>query len=121
MHSIGREVAPFFQRHDVLLTPATAQPPPRIGVLDTMTDDLAAYWDRIVQFTPFTQLANITGQPACSVPVMRNRDGLPIGIQLQGRYGDESTLLCLAAQLERSHPWDGWYRELPISGAKQRR
>jgi len=48
---------------------------------------------------------NLTGQPACSVPAGFDDDGLPLGVQLVGRHGEETTLLSLAAQLERQRPW----------------
>ena len=54
---------------------------------------------------PFTQLANLTGTPAMSLPLHRTADGLPMGVQLVGRMGDEATLLQLAAQLEKAAPW----------------
>nr|MDA3895593.1 amidase family protein [Desulfobacteraceae bacterium] len=56
-------------------------------------------------FSPFTVSANITGQPAMSVPLYWNEDGLPIGTHFTGRYGDEETLFSLAAQLEAAKPW----------------
>jgi amidase len=54
---------------------------------------------------PFTGIWNMTGQPAASVPAGFTTDGLPLGVQLVGRPGDEVTILSLAAQLEAEQPW----------------
>ena len=53
----------------------------------------------------WTALWNVTGNPAASVPTGLAADGLPVGVQLVGRLGDEPTLLSLSAQLERARPW----------------
>jgi Asp-tRNA(Asn)/Glu-tRNA(Gln) amidotransferase A subunit family amidase len=68
---------------------------------------------RAVQFVPFTPLFNATGQPAMSVPLYWNADGLPIGTHFVGRFGDEATLFRLASQLESARPWQD--RRPPIS------
>jgi len=60
---------------------------------------------RAAAFTPFTPLLNVTGQPAASIPLWTSTDGLPVGVQAIGRFGDEETLFALAAQLERAAPW----------------
>lgn len=105
LHGITREIAAFFETYDLLLTPTLAEPPVKLGVLDMMGDDLAAYSERLWRFTPFTYPFNVTGQPAMSVPLHWNGDGLPIGVHFVGRYADEATLLRLAAQLEEARPW----------------
>ena len=98
-------IAAFFQTYDVLLTPTLAEPPVALGVLDMMSEDLAAYTARLWRFTPFTYPFNVTGQPAMSVPLAWNDTGLPIGVQFVGRYGDEAGLFRLAGQLEQARPW----------------
>jgi len=106
-HRIGRETAPFFRQHDLLLTPALATLPPRLGFLSTETADLQGYLQRTFAFAPFTRLFNVTGQPAMSVPLVWTEAGLPVGIQLAGRVGEEGLLFRLAGQLERARPWSG--------------
>ena len=94
---------PFFERHDLLLTPVMAVPPVRagawegLGAVRTLLGLVMAY--------PFALEWNLTGQPAISVPVGRSDDGLPIGMQLVGRHGEEATLLRVAAQLEAELRW----------------
>jgi len=100
-----RQVARFMVDHDVLLTPTLAEPPLPLGSFDSPTSDpLAGLW-RAARFTPFTAIANLTGQPAMSVPLSWNAGGLPIGTQFIARYGDEATLFRLAGQLEQARPW----------------
>jgi Asp-tRNA(Asn)/Glu-tRNA(Gln) amidotransferase A subunit family amidase len=104
-HRLGRQMAAFHARHDVLVTPALATLPPPLGWLDMMLDDHDEYWRRVFHFSPFTVWFNLTGQPAMVLPLGVSRDGLPVAVQLVGRFGDEATLFRLAAQLERARPW----------------
>jgi len=105
MHRLGRQLAAFHQRWDVLLTPGLAMLPPRLGWIDMMMDDVDEYWRRVFAFSPFTVCFNLTGQPAMVLPIGRSPEGLPVAVQLVGRHGDEATLFRLAAQLERARPW----------------
>ncbi|HEX9132217.1 MAG TPA: amidase family protein [Ktedonobacteraceae bacterium] len=67
--------------------------------------DPRGWLNKLFALIPFTPLFNVTGQPAISLPLGQSSDGLPIGVQLVARYGDEATLLRLAAQLEQALPW----------------
>ena len=89
--------------HQVLMTPATATPPPRISQLQGR----GALWTLNVAagMVPYSGIWNVTGQPAASVPAGFGADGLPRAVQLVGRANDEVTLLSLAAQLEAERPW----------------
>jgi len=133
----ARALARFHQRFDLLLTPTLAHPPVRHGagdpppwqqaaldVLDrsgllsllARTGLAASTVDKIatdsLQYVPFTQLANLTGTPAMSVPLHWTADGLPLGVQFVAPFGREDRLLQLAAQLEQARPWferlPGW-------------
>ncbi|MEO1059505.1 MAG: amidase, partial [Actinomycetota bacterium] len=90
---------------DLLLTPTLAEPPVRIGEHDAVDGDPLAPMRRAGQFVTFTPPFNASGQPAISLPLYWNDDGLPIGVQLVAAYGREDLLLSVAAQLEAAHPW----------------
>lgn len=79
----------------------------RVGLLGALAGTRA--WERAVianlAATPYTQLANITGRPAMSVPTYRTPEGLPLGVQFVGPLGGEGTLLALAARIEAERPW----------------
>jgi amidase len=100
----ARRLNGVFDDHDVLLTPATASAPPRIGQLQGR----GALWtlNAVAAMVPYNGVWNVTGQPAASVPAGLGADGLPRGVQLVGRFNDEATLLSLAAQIEAERPWD---------------
>jgi amidase/6-aminohexanoate-cyclic-dimer hydrolase len=107
IHKTGRAVARWFESADVLLSPTLTEPPRKLGVFDMNTDDFDLYGRHVARFTAFTSCFNASGNPAMSVPLHWAPDGLPIGVQFAGRYGDEATLLRLAAQLEQARPWGG--------------
>ena len=104
-HRLGRQMAAFHATYDVLLTPALATLPPKLGWIDMSMDDVHEYWRRVFDFSPFTVCFNLTGQPAIVLPLEQTATGLPIAVQLVARYGDEATLFRLAAQLEKARPW----------------
>jgi amidase len=105
MHRIGREVARFLERYDVLITPTMATPPLPLGRLALTRSDFPGLVTDLARTIGFTQLFNASGHPAMSVPLCWSSDGLPIGVQFAGRFGDEATLFRLAAQLESARPW----------------
>jgi amidase len=135
LKSSARQIAPFFEKYDLLLTPTLARPPVVTGELQLRGIEalalnllcrlnaggplhalsrLTSPADEIFAFIPFTPPFNATGQPAMSVPLYWSDKGLPIGMQFVGRYGDEATLFRLAGQLEQAKPW--FDRSPPICG-----
>src|SRR5437867_3279686 len=104
MHRLGRQMAAFHSRYDVLLTPGLATLPPKLGWIDMILDDFDEYWRRVFHFSPFTVWFNLTGQPAMMLP-LGHAQGLPIAVQLVARFGDEATLFRLGSQLEAARPW----------------
>jgi amidase len=126
LQAAARKVLRFYDDYDVLLTPVLGAPPLLIGELQPKGAELLAQQtiarfklgralkfrriveatvSRVFEFVPFSPLANVTGQPSMSVPLYWNSQGLPIGTMFTGRFGDEATLLRLAAQLELARPW----------------
>lgn len=105
LQRISRQVARFFEKYDIWLTPTLAGPPLPLGWFDATPDNPIKAFDRAVEYVPFTGIANATGQPAMSVPLYWNEEGLPVGVHFFGRFGDEGTLYRLAAQLEGALPW----------------
>lgn len=89
---------------DVVATPTLAQKPAFVGAIRD-DDDPDGDFQAQKRFTPFTAPANLTGQPAISLPLYWTEEGLPIGVQLIGRPAGEYELLALAAELERARPW----------------
>lgn len=126
VHNYVHALAAFHESYDYLLTPTLATPPLRVGSIQTpdklqkaarvvskvragkalaasgMLDDIIT--DNL-GWVPYTQLANLTGRPAISVPLHWTDQGLPLGVQFVGRLGADGDLLALAAQLEEAQPW----------------
>ncbi|MEE8540053.1 MAG: amidase [Desulfobacterales bacterium] len=105
LQRVSRRFARFFVEYDLLLTPTLAEPPVPLGTFDATADDPMKGFRRSKTFVPFTPICNVTGQPAMSVPLFWNQEGLPIGSHFVARFGDEATLFRLAAQLEETRPW----------------
>ena len=105
IHGTGRALARHMETFDVVLSPTMATPPLPLGMLSLSNPDRGEQARSIVQTVAFTQLANAAGNPAMSVPLSWNADGLPIGLQFMGRLNDEATLFRLAGQLEAARPW----------------
>jgi amidase len=101
----SRRMASWWGDHDLLLTPTIAEPPPALGSFDSPPDNPLAGLFRAAALVPFTPPFNVTGQPAISLPLHWNGEGLPIGVQLVAGYGREDRLIRLAAQLEEAQPW----------------
>jgi amidase len=102
MFAWSRQVGAFWDDADVLLVPTSPEPPVPLGLLAPDRLDTLGLMPDLVSFTsPF----DLTGQPAISLPLHWNADGLPIGVQLVARYGREDELVRLAAQLEAARPW----------------
>ena len=109
----ARAVARFMLKYDAWLSPTVAEAPPPLGSFDSPPGNPLAGLLRASQFVPFTPVANATGQPAMSVPLYWNAEGLPVGVHFTGRFGDEAALFRLAAQLEAARPWAGRRPPLP--------
>jgi amidase len=100
----GRKMARFLTSYDVILSTTLASPPPKLGYFD-QNGDVQTFTQRVTEYLSVTPLHNATGTPAMSVPLYWTADGLPVGVHFAGRYGEEATLLALAAELETAQPW----------------
>ena len=105
LQRIARQVARFFESYDIWLTPTLAEPPLPLGSFDAQPGNPMAGFQRAIAIVPFTPICNVTGQPAMSMPLFWNAEGLPVGTHFVGRFGDEAALFRLAAQLEAARPW----------------
>ena len=106
-NQVQRQFGVFFQDYDVLITPTQAVLPPELGTLTTFESGLEFndWWLRCEAAHPYTGQFNITGNPAISLPLGQDPSGLPIGVQMVGRFAEEGTLLQLSAALEQAMPW----------------
>jgi Asp-tRNA(Asn)/Glu-tRNA(Gln) amidotransferase A subunit family amidase len=125
-HGYTRALVDFHRRYDLLLTPTLAREPLKVAEVTTSALETAAGMSLVrlragkllrrvgviekavlanLSWVPFTQLANLTGRPAMSVPLYWTAGGLPLGVQFVAPLGGEGTLLRVAAQLEAARPW----------------
>src|SRR5579871_322313 len=106
MNTARRAIGAFFADYDVWLTPTTARTGPKLGVLN-MNVDLPplAFITNEESYQQFLVPYNVTGQPAMSLPLGMHSNGLPIGVQLGARPGEDHLLIELGAALERAMPW----------------
>jgi len=100
-----RQLAAFWETHDLLLTPTLGEPPPLVGELEPPADNPFGTQAHTALLVPFTTHFNVTGQPAISLPLHVNEVGLPIGVQLVAAYGREDLLIRVGAQIEEAAPW----------------
>ncbi len=125
LHRLNRRIGAFFHGSDgqpgfdVLVCPVLAEPPAELGRWAMSHPDFLEYRlgpQGLIRYSPFCPLANMTGQPALSLPLGMSPQRLPIGVQFIGRFGEDARLLALAAQLEMAQPW---MRTLPavLAGA----
>jgi amidase len=107
-HAHARRLAAWWEQgFDLLLTPSCGAPPPRLGSFDAPPDQPLAGYMRAATYGTFTLHFNMSGQPAISLPLHWNQEGLPVGSHLVAPYGREDLLIRIASQLERAEPWAG--------------
>ncbi|GAC67028.1 amidase [Gordonia soli] len=135
VNSYVQQIDDFHSRFDLFLTPTLATPP--LEVFATRTPPALQRGSRVIAkvhggkllgrtgilddlivqslgWVPYTQLANLTGRPAISVPLHWTEAGLPLGVQFVGRLGADGQLLALAAQLEEAAPWFHRYADVRV-------
>jgi amidase/6-aminohexanoate-cyclic-dimer hydrolase len=118
IHAFGRQMAAVFDPEDgpdggpgcdIILSATLAEPPARIGRFSHATEDYLAFRlgpAGVFPYSPFCAVFNASGQPAASLP-LGMAGGLPVGIHLAARFGDDETLIALCAEIERAAPWAG--------------
>jgi len=105
VRAVGERLAGFMRDYDLLMTPTMAQPAPPLGLLDTTLDDFDGFNRAVRPYVAFTQMFNMSGQPAASLPLHWTPEGLPVGVQVAAKVGDEAVIFALSGQLEAAQPW----------------
>jgi amidase len=103
LQAVTRAALRILNGYDAMLSPTLASLPVPVGYFDEA--DPVENFERQKRFTPYTALYNVSGQPAVSIPLHWTDSGLPVGIMLAGRMGEEATLISLSAQIESARPW----------------
>ncbi len=127
-NEVNRKLAEFHTSYDLLLTPTLGMRPFKIGAMNNppmeeislrvlnalgissiirYTGMIEKIAEKTFSWIPYAPLANITGQPAMTVPLYWTTEELPVGVMFTAPLGDEGTLFQLAAQLEKAQPWFG--------------
>lgn len=104
MRRMGRECSKYFETYDVVMTPVLAHKTPKIGYFSPELS-YEEVTKRAIDFATYTGLYNVTGEPAISLPLGVDSDGMPLGVQFAAPYGHDRTLLELAFELEQAKPW----------------
>jgi amidase len=106
-HQITLEMARAFKDFDMILTPTTATLPPQLGAVQRSDTDFDFdHWSAVSYgFAPFSEIFNVTGQPAASLPLFLSASGMPIGMQLVGHQDQDHLLLQLSRDLEQLTQW----------------
>jgi amidase len=107
LNRFRRTFGKFFEQYDMLLTPTLTKLPEPLGKYTKMRTDVdyVGYMRLCDETRVHTTAANVTGQPAMTLPLGHSQSGLPIGVQFNARFGDESKLIRLAGSLEQEMPW----------------
>lgn len=116
LNTIRRQVGPFFEDYDLMLTPTLPTLPVPLGTVhlnQPLTIQEFRKFD--LAYFPFTELFNLTGQPAISLPLYQSESGLPIGLQFAARFGEEATLIRVASAFEQELPWIGRKPQVHVS------
>lgn len=106
-HAIGRILDSYLEGSDAILSPSLTQLPLKLGELSTARGSFLDFRRKVSAYGTFSAAFNASGQPAASLPLVWTEAGLPVGVQVAGRYGREDVVLALSAQLEMAQPWAG--------------
>jgi amidase len=105
LEQYGRDLNGFMKGYDVILTPTSPDPPFKLGSVNPTYDEPLKNFDKVFRASNMTAISNAAGNPAMSVPLGMSSQGLPLGTQFIGRFGDDATLFRLASQIEKARPW----------------